>query len=513
MARVHCPICGERHAADQCTRAPLLAPGTRLDDKYVVIRHLSTGGMGAVYEVEHTLIGKRLAAKVLLPELARKADILERFRREARAASAIGHEHIVEVTDFGESGSSAGSAPFIVMELLKGTTLGDEIARIKRLEPARAVRIARQMLSALSAAHARGIVHRDLKPDNIFLVPREHDDDFVKVLDFGISKFLDDTGEHELTRAGAIIGTPTYMAPEQAAGAPDVDHRVDLYATGAILYRMLTGVRPYQAPNFQQLVFLIMQGRLTPPRQKVPEIPPYVEAAVMKAMEVNPGDRYQSARQFSDALASDDERTSHFGNAETPARSLESPPVSQGEDRGWSQQSSTLQPRGQSEHKSPTRRLPPLNWILGGALLVLVTVALSFLIHRHYQRVRLEESLAADLPITRPTPTPVVTPALIHVGVMLDPADCTLTLDGAPIPRTGVDIARDGQRHVLHADATGYTAADLPFIASMDQTLSVALKKKGKRVRSLDPKLDKDDPDTKLMMQLVNGLKGELGTP
>ena len=236
-----------------------LPEGAALDDKYRVVRHLSSGGMGAVYEVEHRGLGKRLAAKLLKPELARRADLLERFRREARAASAIGHEHIIEVTDLGQT---AHKVPFLVMELLSGQTLAALCKAERRLEPARAVHIARQILSALGAAHARGIVHRDLKPENVFLIQRGGDPDFVKLLDFGIAKLLDEVDAPELTRAGQVVGTPTYMAPEQARGEKTVDGRADLYGVGAILYRMVTGQRPYTAPNFNALLFAIAQGQL-----------------------------------------------------------------------------------------------------------------------------------------------------------------------------------------------------------------------------------------------------------
>src|SRR5581483_937740 len=224
-------------------------------------------GMGAVYEVEHGPLGKRLAAKLLLPEFLRSATLLERFRREARAASATGHENIVEVTDLGET---RGGLPFLVMELLNGRTLGTEL-KSGPLAPGRAVHVARQMLAALKAAHARGIVHRDLKPENIFLIQRGGDPDFVKVLDFGICKWPGE-GEavSELTATGQVVGTPSYMAPEQARGGA-VDARADVYAVGAILYRMVTGERPFVAPNFNALLFAIAQGNATPPRQVAPE--------------------------------------------------------------------------------------------------------------------------------------------------------------------------------------------------------------------------------------------------
>ncbi|HEX8952233.1 MAG TPA: serine/threonine-protein kinase, partial [Polyangia bacterium] len=280
-----------------------LPAGASLDDKYRVVRHLSSGGMGAVYEVEHRGLGKRLAAKLLKPELARRADLLERFRREARAASAIGHEHIIEVTDLGQT---AHRVPFLIMELLTGRTLSALCKAERRLEPARAVHIARQILSALAAAPARGIVHRDLKPENVFLIQRGGDPDFVKLLDFGIAKLLDDVDSPELTRAGQVVGTPTYMAPEQARGEKNVDGRADLYGVGAILYRMVTGQRPYSAPNFNALLFAIAQGQLEKPRKLEPGVSPHLEAAILRAMALDPRARFQTAAEFDEALDEDD---------------------------------------------------------------------------------------------------------------------------------------------------------------------------------------------------------------
>ncbi len=282
--------------------AATLAVGTQLDDKYRVVGHIKTGGMGAVYEVEHLGLGKHFAAKVLLPELLARPKLIERFRREARAASATGHENIVEVTDLGET---KDRVPFLIMELLRGRTLGNEL-KVGRFECDRAVHIARQILAALEAAHAHGIVHRDLKPENIFLIQRASDPDFVKVLDFGIAKLIDDNeDDQQLTETGQVVGTPSYMAPEQARG-DRIDQRIDVYATGAMLYRMVTGQRPFMGANLNALLFAIAEGKAPSPRGLNALVSEHLDEVITTSMSVDLGRRYSTAAAMSAALLDDD---------------------------------------------------------------------------------------------------------------------------------------------------------------------------------------------------------------
>ena len=219
--------------------APEALVGSVVDGRYRIERVLGTGGMGAVYEAEHVEIGKKVALKVLHPQFSRQADLVARFRREARAASKVGHPNIVDVTD---SGTTPDGDVYFVMERLDGLDLGEVLRHERRVAPDRVVAIGTQVCRALSAAHAAGIIHRDLKPENIFLVSREGVPDFVKVLDFGIAKqdMGNQNSPRRLTTPGIAMGTPEYMAPEQAAGKA-IDGRVDIYSVGAILYEMLTG--------------------------------------------------------------------------------------------------------------------------------------------------------------------------------------------------------------------------------------------------------------------------------
>src|SRR5262249_12178392 len=202
--------------------------GMVLGDRYRVLRQIGEGGMGVVYEAQHVVIEKRVALKVLRNDFSSRPEVVERFRQEARSASRIGHEHIVDISDFGETPSGQS---YFVMEMLEGDDLADVLARESTVEMGRAVRIALQCCRALGAAHAKGIVHRDMKPENIFLTKRGAREDFVKIVDFGIAKMSDvetvGIPGRKLTKTGMIFGTPEYMSPEQAAGK-ELDHRADI---------------------------------------------------------------------------------------------------------------------------------------------------------------------------------------------------------------------------------------------------------------------------------------------
>ena len=199
--------------------------------------------MGTVFLAEHVLIQRRVAIKVLHSDLARDADVVERFMNEARAAGAIGHPHIVESTDMG---FTRDEVPFIVFEYLEGALLTDEIYRVRGMPPRRALRIAAQIASALHAAHTAGIIHRDLKSDNVFLTDKEDASDHVKVLDFGISRFLEaEAGSEDSSNRHLVMGTPEFMAPEQILTPEKVDKRADIYALGVVMYEMLTARRPF----------------------------------------------------------------------------------------------------------------------------------------------------------------------------------------------------------------------------------------------------------------------------
>ncbi|MBW2453052.1 MAG: protein kinase [Deltaproteobacteria bacterium] len=266
--------------------------GTVLEGKYRLVRLLGVGGMGSVYEAEHTLISRRVAVKLLLPQLADIPEMAERFLREARSASEIDHENIIGIHDVGRSDDGH---LFIVMELLEGKSLRQLLGQQRRLDLDRATRITLEVLAGLEAAHEQGTVHRDLKPDNIFLVEGDDGGERVKILDFGISKVKDGDAEGGLTQTGAVLGTPHYMAPEQANGDPDVDQRIDIWATGVILYEMLSGGRPYEGNSYNRVIAQILVE--PPPRllDVAPAVPASLAQVVDRALAKERDERYADA--------------------------------------------------------------------------------------------------------------------------------------------------------------------------------------------------------------------------
>jgi serine/threonine-protein kinase len=276
---------------------------TVLADRYRVVKKLGEGGMGSVYLAEHTTINKRLAIKVLSPEFSHKQDLVDRFLQEARAASMIDQENVVEITDFG---STPNGSVFFVMEYLQGEDLSDTIKNQGSLPWPRVKPIMLQIVEALKAAHAAGIIHRDMKPENCFRIKRGSNEDFIKVLDFGIAKVTSDEGDgsgKNLTRTGMIFGTPEYMSPEQAKGEK-VDHRVDVYALGVILYELLTGQVPFTADTFMGILTKHMFEPPAAPSTVVPHanIPEEVEAIILKALQKDREYRFQDMADMGAAI-------------------------------------------------------------------------------------------------------------------------------------------------------------------------------------------------------------------
>ena len=298
--------------------------GRTLDKRYRVLELLGKGGMGAVYRGEHQLIGRKLAIKVLHGKFVGDEEMVTRFYREARAAAAIGHKNIIEVLDVG---ATEEGDPYIVMEYLEGESLGAMLKRVGPLDLPAACGILEPVLLALAAAHKAEIVHRDIKPDNIFLAARSGEDEEseeteVKLIDFGISKVARDIQETQLTLTGHVLGTPAYMSPEQAQGASVVDHRVDIYSMGVILYQMLTGKLPFESDNYNALLAKILTGDPTPPEEAYPGFPSAAKDVIYRAMSSDPDDRYQDAREMLDALKRLEEFDSRRERLRTLASSI-----------------------------------------------------------------------------------------------------------------------------------------------------------------------------------------------
>jgi len=271
-----------------------LEPGTVLAGRFRVVRCMGVGGMGAVYEIEHELTKHRRALKLLHAVMAQNSAVVERFLREASAAGRVGNPHIVETFD---AGTLESGEPYLVMEMLRGQTLSDRIAR-GPMPIAEVVDLVGQACEGVQAAHDAGIIHRDLKPDNLFVVDVEGRP-FVKILDFGISKFdPGKTGGLALTQEGAALGTPYYMSPEQIRGEIKLDARTDVYALGVILYECIAGQRPFEAEALTQLAVLIHVGKPLALAQLRPDVPPGLADVVARAMATDPAQRISTAREL-----------------------------------------------------------------------------------------------------------------------------------------------------------------------------------------------------------------------
>ena len=279
----------------------MLESGQLVDGKYRVERLLGKGGMGAVFEGYHTLVDRRVAIKVLLPEAISSEHGAQRFEREVRATGRIGNDHILEVYDVGVL---PDGSRYMVSEFLDGETLADRLER-GPLQPKVAAELMLQLLDGLAAAHDKGIVHRDLKPENLFILRQKAGRaDFLKIIDFGISKYqLDGTSSMSMTATGAVLGTPYYLSPEQARGHRDIDHRSDLYTVGVIMYQAVVGRVPLYADNFNELLFKIALESPRPLTAVLPQIDPVFSGIVERAMSRQREDRYQSAHELGTALA------------------------------------------------------------------------------------------------------------------------------------------------------------------------------------------------------------------
>jgi eukaryotic-like serine/threonine-protein kinase len=358
--------------------------GQVIDNRYLVESLIARGGMGVVYRCRHQVIGKRFAVKIIRSNMAHLSDAPRRFLMEAKAASAIGNEHIIDIVDYG---SLADGSAYLVMELLEGMPLSDLIARHDTLPTRRIVSIAMQVCEGLRAAHAAGIVHRDLKPENIFLSNRRAGD-FVKILDFGIAK-MSMPGE-PLTKKGLIVGTPHYMSPEQAAGLP-VDPRGDIYSLGVILYELATGRVPFDATHYMAVLAKHMTAP-PPPFDSLGldrEQPSEFEAVVQTCLAKRPEERFQSMAELLEALERLFRRlppTAPLVRGRLPSVDLlSSPPPPPRE---------TTRAAGPSLPAAAGRTLPapPRRRDLGLALLAVVVLGVSLL---SVWRMRAPESRAA----------------------------------------------------------------------------------------------------------------------
>jgi serine/threonine-protein kinase len=320
-----CASCGHQLVIDQSVAQDPLV-GQILGDRFRVEAKLGEGGMGAVYQAEQVAMKRKVALKVLHPHLAQDESLIERFHREAGAAARLNHPNTITVHDFGQT---ADGTLYIAMEFVDGKSLADETETGQPFPWTRAVHVAHQIAESLTDAHSEGIVHRDLKPDNVMLINRAGQSDFVKLLDFGIAKVAEASEEDgdkrkALTKTGMIFGTPQYMSPEQIRGS-GVDHRTDIYALGVIVYQFLTGQLPFQAENPLGMLTKHLMEPPRPMRYVFPglDCPPQLEVLVFRCLEKDASRRYQSMAEIVQELSA-------LTGDTRPGFAMTTPPVGQG---------------------------------------------------------------------------------------------------------------------------------------------------------------------------------------
>ncbi len=280
---------------------PGFAPGTVLLDRYRIVRELGVGGMSQVVCAEHLTLGRMVAMKFLLPELATLPDAPQRFVREALAATRVKSEHVARIED---QGVLPDGTPYMVLEYLEGQDLGRTIRGGKRFEVDEAIDLVVQAADALARAHAVGVIHRDVKPSNLFLTRRPDGTPLLKVLDFGISKVVEEAAKEnlELTKTAVVMGSALYMSLEQMRSTKTVDHRTDIYALGVSLYELLTGTHPFTAESFSELCVKVSLDPPVPLRTHRPDVPDVLAEIIAVAYARNVVERYQTAGGFAAAL-------------------------------------------------------------------------------------------------------------------------------------------------------------------------------------------------------------------
>jgi eukaryotic-like serine/threonine-protein kinase len=436
--------------------------GCTIDNRYKIEGVLGEGGMGVVYRCRHKIIDKKVAMKVLRADMARDKEATERFLTEAKAASTIGDEHIIDISDFGQL---PDGSTYFVMEYLEGQPLTKVVQGTQPIPVSRLLHIARQLAQGLAAAHEAGIVHRDLKPDNIYLIPRGSDKDFVKILDFGIAK-VSTSAAGQLTRAGTVFGTPHYMSPEQAAGAP-VDHRGDIYSFGVILYELACGKVPFDADNFMGILTQHMYKAPVPIRALVPppqDIPPGLEAIILKCLSKRPEQRYASMKD----LLSDIEKLRDGLVPEAVSEMMS-------RSGGFNVPNDFFKVQGRMPAPVPATpsRGGRQQWpLIAGAAGVAVAVGLVVAIFAHSSVSPASSASSSSVaPPVQPAAAPLQPPALAPptdvvvstpVAIAVEPIDAEVYRDGQSLGTSPVVVeVPDGQVVSLEARRSGYVTQKL----------------------------------------------------
>jgi eukaryotic-like serine/threonine-protein kinase len=389
--------------------ATAIGAGTVVAGKYRIERALSRGAMGSVWVATHLALDTPVAIKFMSlhsppgpngsDPASQTVESRARFEREAKAAAQVRSANVVQILDYGVD----GSMPYIVMELLQGEDLGARLKRVGRMPLTEVSRLVRSVARALQRAHDAGLVHRDLKPGNIFLA-KEGDDEVPKVLDFGVAKALSaDRPIDEGTQEGTLVGTPSYMSPEQAMGRTDVDHRSDLWSVGVVTFRALTGVKPFPSDSLLEVVVQICTSDAPRASQIVPDLPPEVDAFFERALQRDPAARFQSARDMARALAA----------VSSPVSSASLPSVPPGPRNGalgvqdaFEDSGEPVVPSGSRRSPSARRRRRRLVWIgIVGALVALTGIVI--LLARSKAPATLATAPSASTATAAPTSTEV----------------------------------------------------------------------------------------------------------
>ena len=363
-----CPYCG---AASAATTQDPVDPwiGQVVNGKFRVEALVGQGGMGRVYRAKHLTLDRPVVLKMLHKDFSTDPQVVQRFQREARAASRLNHPNSIAVLDFGEA---EDGTLFMAMEFLAGRDLARVIGDEFPLGDARIVRIGGQMLSALAEAHVQGIVHRDLKPENVMIEPRRGEPDFVKVLDFGIAKITSPgANEPKLTQAGLVCGTPEYMSPEQARGA-ELDSRTDLYSTGVILYQMATGELPFQSDTPVGFLTKHLTEQPVPARERWADVSEALEAVISRAMEKDPARRFQTADEMRDALLAVDPAAATAPQA-APSRAVPvaaTPPATPRAGQPTAARAAAAAAAARTADAAPPRRSRTLFWVFAAVVVV-----------------------------------------------------------------------------------------------------------------------------------------------
>ena len=462
-------------------------PGDLVGGRYEIVRLLGAGGMGSVFEAKHTLLGRVVAIKVLRPEIALHPTFAGRFLQEAKAAAELSHKHIVQLTDYGLD----GERPYMVMEYLHGESFGALLKRERRLSPERVVAVMDPVLRALTFAHERGVIHRDIKPDNIFLASDDEGEVTPKIVDFGIAKRQDESVQ--LTSAGAALGTPAYMSPEQVMASKNVTPAADQYAVGTTMYEALTGENPFVADTLN--AFIIAKATQNPRDLHTlrPDLETEFCAVIMRTLARAPEDRFPSLTALREALSSwrggTLQGTTGVGPS-TPgvptAQQLRSDvgtrdiaplaPAQQTLPNGTPATTPMALAATALSLTHPEVAAPRDNRMAFLSLGAVVLVAVAAIAAVTLSRPATPAVSPQAQPQTPSTPT-VAGPGRVVFSVQATPASAVILLDGEVVGTGRAEVARprDGERHQLEIRAAGFATMTEVLVASQDVHVSRVL--------------------------------------